>query len=328
MLGGMASFGIIAAITGVLISLYNSSSSSSSSSSLPLLKKSFKSSAYTQRKKKKKALAKSTVDLSKLLVDIENLPPPSNEKLDYHCVWFGNLLNHHILSIASLFETQKNPRVYLWTNQESYPKLKKLESIFKNYNFEIKIGNFQELPSYQSLAFKSDYWRIQILNLMGGFYFDLDVLFLKDMSWVINYGHPIVQEGYMSENTFNNAILYYPAGHFGLAHWLNRLKTFTHLSWDSVFNSYNYSNLDKFGAKLLPNKVCDNGWIDNPLISLSWDDFFEKQDVDVSILIDKLSTSFCYHWHNRYNKTVEKENTTVNYFWKKFVLSNDKITIE
>jgi hypothetical protein len=130
------------------------------------------------------------------------------------------------------------------------------------------------------------------------------------------------------EGTFNNCILYYPAGHFGLAHWFERLKTFTHLSWDSVFKCYNYSDLDKFGAKLLPNKVCDIGWIDNPLISISPDDFFEKQDANISILVEKLSNSFCYHWHNRYNKSLERENTPVNYFWKKFVLLNEKITIE
>jgi hypothetical protein len=251
----------------------------------------------------------------KLITDFSTIKPYT-EKLQYHCIWFGSLLDHHILSIASLFQTQANPSVNLWTDKASYQGLSKLASIFLNYDFKIVIGEFEECESYQSAMFRADKWRLQILYKHGGIYFDLDIVFLKDISWFANYG-PIVHEGYTSEKVFNNAILYFPKEHFGLKHWLDLIGNGS-FGWSRIFEIQKIS--DKFGADMIPNSLTDRGWAG---LDPGCDDFFEKPGLPYECMAD----SFMYHWHNRWNKSVKNEDTLAYYYWKQYVVNNSKINV-
>ena len=240
--------------------------------------------------------------------------PPYTQPLQYHCVWFGSLYETHILCLASLFATQTNPVVTLWTDSESYNNLVPLLSTFSNYNFTIRIGSFRENESYYSRAFRSDKWRLQILKEHGGIYFDMDIVFFKDISWFVNYG-PIVQEGYTSEKVFNNAILYFPKHHPGLDYWLSRIGD-GHFGWSSVFEIQKMSD-DNFGADMIPNSVSDIGWVDGP----GFDEFFESQ----RFTHDSMRDSFVYHWHNRWTNSVHTPGTLVNFYWNKYVVSNHRL---
>lgn len=241
--------------------------------------------------------------------------PPHTEELLYHCIWFGDLLDHHILCLASLFATQLHPNVTLWTDDESYGKISRLQTIFSNYNFTIRVGNFRENESYHSTMFRADKWRLQILREYGGIYFDMDIVFFKDISWFVNHG-PIVHEGYPTEDVFNNAILYYPKGHPGLDYWLSRMGD-GYLGWDSVFEIQKRSD-DNFGADMLPNDVSDRGWNSK---GPSCDAFFESEGLTHECMCD----SFLYHWHNRWTKSVHTAGTLASMYWDRYVTSNPKL---
>jgi hypothetical protein len=243
---------------------------------------------------------------------------PYTEKLLYHCIWIGKPLNQHILCIASLFKTQINPSVVLWTDKESYPELARLAKTFIHRDFKIVIGEFEECESYGSTMFRADKWRLQILNKYGGIYFDLDIVFFKDISWFANYGKPIVHEGYTSEKAFNNAIMYFPKGHPGLKHWIDLIGT-SRLGWDRIFNIQKVSD-ERFGADMIPNEVTDRGWTE---LGPACDDFFEKH----GLLPEIMANSFLYHWHNRWTKSVLNKDTLANYYWNLYVVDNPSLEL-
>jgi len=242
-----------------------------------------------------------------------------SDTLKYHGVWFGNVYDHLVLCIASLFTTQKNPEVILWTDKESYPKLIKLQKIFINYDFKIKLGCefIEDCKSYESVTFRSDKWRFEILQKYGGIYFDLDILFLKDISWFVNYGKPIVQEGFPGENVFNSAIVYYPPNHKELKYILSRIGQVS-FGWTKLFEIQRISS--DYEADLIENSMTDRGWIG---LEPSFDAFFMKK----GITPECLGNSYVYHWHNRWSKTVHEPGTLVNYYWKKFVVENKEIDL-
>lgn len=244
---------------------------------------------------------------------ITNFDYPSyGDELDYHCIWFGGLLDHHVLCLASLFATQQNPTVTMWTDADSYNKLTPLLGVFSNYKFTIKIGTFRENSGYQMTMFRADKWRLQILKEYGGIYFDMDIVFFKDISWFANYG-PIVHEGYTSERTFNNAIMYYPKQHPGLDYWLSRIGE-GQFDWSKIFEIQKMSD-ENFGADMLPNAVSDRGWGGG---GPSCDDFFETTGLTHESMVD----SFFYHWHNRWSKSIHNPDTLADMYWKKYVLGN------
>ena len=241
---------------------------------------------------------------------IQNYDIPSySDKLLYNCVWFGNALYHHILCLASLFQTQLNPSVVLWTDEQSFQNLQELSNIFKNYDFQIRVGKFKENSHYPHVVFRSDIWRLQILKEWGGIYFDLDILFLRDISWFANYGKPIVQEGYPDTDIFNNAIMFYPKENPGIDYWLNRLGS-GYIDWDLIGNVQKKYD-DNFQADMIPNDVTDIGWIG----ILPCDSFFDSRDISMELM----GNSYLYHWHNRWHKSVHQPGTLASMYWDKFV---------
>jgi hypothetical protein len=203
-----------------------------------------------------------------------------------------------------------NPRVTMWTDAESYSKLVPLVDRFSDHRFTLRIGAFRENSAYQMTMFRADKWRLQILKAYGGIYFDMDIVFFKDVSWVANYGSPIVHEGYATEKVFNNAFLYYPAQHPGLDHWLSMIGE-GEFNWGVVFEIQKTSD-DRFGADMLPNAVSDRGWTH---LGPSYDDFFERPGLTHECMGD----SFFYHWHNRWGKSIHTPGTLADMYWKKYV---------
>jgi hypothetical protein len=221
-------------------------------------------------------------------------------------------LEHHVLCLASLFATQQNPRVILWTDAETFSKLTPLARIFSQSDFTICLGSVEDAQRFQSSAFRADRWRLEILKELGGIYFDMDIVFFKDISWFANYGRPIVHEGYPTEDVFNNAILYFPKNHPGVIYWLSLIRN-RRIDWDIVFETQRKSD-DNFGADMLPNSVSDIGWCGSP----THDEFFERAGLTHECMGD----SFLYHWHNRWTKSLRIDNTLANLYWNKYVLTN------
>ncbi len=251
---------------------------------------------------------------------------PIKEKLFYHCIWFGKPLYHHILSLASLFQTQANPHVILWTNEESAPLLKStLEPIFSGrHSFEVRVYQ----PKLEGIVYEkspfhpfwtADDWRIEILYEYGGIYVDLDILFLKDMSWMAR-----VRGSYRWQSTgyFNPAVLIFPkAKDTFLLLTLARLRELPYRQkWNRYALIWGFDKMDKIDPNLycFPCLWFDANWVvEGPWGVESFDKFFEPFSGDIETLFP---LSVCYHWHNRWDRDVRDPSTAVGKFYKKFVI--------
>lgn len=241
------------------------------------------------------------------------------DELFYHCVWFGKYYPHHVLSIGSILATQSNPKVIVWTDNESLEELKKIEEIFCNYKDKVVvksgIGIIQDCVQYLQITFRSDKWRYEILSKYGGVYFDLDMLFLKDLSWCKSKNICFVQEGFSSEKVFNTALAYYPPNHKDILE-INKNFGTNYLGWSELFKYQKYD--DNLECVLLDNKLTDIGWCG--VNSVGWDSFFDNPFVTEDCMWD----SIVFHWHNRYSKQI-RDGTIAGHYWKKFIKSNPLI---
>src|ERR1700680_4722187 len=124
-----------------------------------------------------------------------------SQPLIYHCYWQGRLSRHHELSLRSLIATQSPPyRVWVWLPPNDVIENRPFLNLFAKFpNVEFKayvpeqeaIGTPYEqridlvagrtsVPRRVALDI-SNYLRLLALAQYGGVYFDLDVLFLKDL---------------------------------------------------------------------------------------------------------------------------------------------------
>jgi hypothetical protein len=227
--------------------------------------------------------------------------------------------------LASLFQTQKNPHVILWTNDASFSKLKAtLEPIFAGrHQFEVRVFKSKlEGVLYDKSAFDpmwtSDDWRVEILYEYGGIYVDLDILFLKDMSWMTR-----VRGSYRWQCTdyLNPAILIFPKPKDNfLLMTLGRFRELpTRHTWNRNEFLWGFDKMDKIDSSIycFPCLWFDAGWVIEGGQSLfGFDKFFESFSGDISTLFP---WSVCYHWHNRWQRDVRNPETMVGQFYKKFV---------
>jgi hypothetical protein len=143
--------------------------------------------------RKKYSCTKKTYDYiieqgSKLKEDYTN-------EVIFHCYWSGQLNKFHLLSIMSCYyfnvRNYKNRKIILWTDDkveenEYYTKIKKFADVKKwdinQFKSDFKMNIFTSYVNKHDQSFYSDLVRYCILYCYGGFYFDLDVLFLKNCS--------------------------------------------------------------------------------------------------------------------------------------------------
>lgn len=261
-------------------------------------------------------------------LDAAHIPNVTHdEPILYHCVWFCNhygVLDHHILSLASLFATQKNPQVKVWTDHASFSEMSKLVTIFEGFPLEVVCGEgiLPECRWYQMVYFRADKWRFEILKRHGGIYFDLDVLFLRDLSWCAAANMPFVQHGYTDRDIFNNALMYFPPNHPDVLRWLSFADENTTLNWETVFRIQKIS--DAYECYYIDNWLTELGWDLVPAISTNkfwevngWTEELEK-------ILPAFADSYVYHWHNRWHLAVT-ENSIVGKFFERLVKNNPRI---
>lgn len=240
---------------------------------------------------------------------------PVIEVVDYHLVWFGDPNDHNILCIASLFATQSNPRITLWTSEPYVVGLQqRLCPIFQGNNFAVKVFKSEiEGVLYpiepEDRFWTCDDWRLDILYTHGGIYVDMDSLVLKDISWLSRYrGMSRWGDG----SRCNSSISSFPKGDSELLKLIHIMGMMgNRKGWHRPVPNFEWSLLD-IDMFCFHQSFFDCGWGGG---GVSFDDFFTT----IPISEDPFIGSFVYHWHNRWNLSVRNPNTLVGQYWKKFV---------
>jgi len=230
----------------------------------------------------------------------------------FHCFWKGPLSDLHLMSLQSLLNTHPNQQIILWTSNlfelnssKTASKIKSLfknniqiieidKNVFSNANAEILYSRYSLLISgnnQHTLAYASDIIRFVVLQVYGGVWFDLDVLFLRNLN-SIHLNQYVSQWG--SDACGNAAILRLEKNH-------NLIKTIIK-AYDQPFYPTTTFNIENdLDITIMPGPFFDILWTKSELIPenlqfKTFDDFFKQEELNLPKEI------YAYHWHNRWSK--------------------------
>jgi hypothetical protein len=245
----------------------------------------------------------------------------SSGKLLYHCYWNGSLTAHHALTLKSLAISQTPPfEAWVWMPAADFePNRRFVESfadvpniIFRPFIAEREIqgtvyGRNPDIFIGKTRAATSDLVRLLILLKYGGVYFDLDVLFLKDL-------RPISGADFLYQWSniacANSAVFCARAATdslIALAERSLQLGTF-HPRRLLAFHS-----LENLPGKLivLPSFMFDPVWIAQDTriptneYCNTFEDFFRR---DCRVLLHAFfNSSYAYHWHNQWATPIRPD---------------------
>jgi len=258
-------------------------------------------------------------DVDWILNWLKENPIIGNENLNpieyFHCFWKGQLSDLHLLCLQSLVKTHPDSKIIMWTpnlfelsGSNSFIKIKKSlknniefnevdKNLFNNADAEYFYSKYLLLCNQlnqSSLAYASDIIRFVILQVYGGVWFDLDVLFLRNLN-DIKIKRYVSQWG--TDKCGNAAIMRLEKSH-------NLLKQIYKKFEQPCYPTTTFKLENDLDITIIPSTFFDILWrplnqIPNYLQFKSLDDFFEIQDLKLPNEI------FAYHWHNRWNKTFK-----------------------
>jgi hypothetical protein len=250
----------------------------------------------------------------------KNMKNNNNNALIFHCFWrvpreFGRKQAAVLKSIiVNHKDYLKNLQINLWSNIDlsSNALLLDIKKFIKFRNWDVSneikgtiLENIQNKSIYDDLCYlEGDLFRLLILHKYGGFYIDMDVLILRDMT-PLNDFEFLYQWGTSGVNInepnmrMNGAIM--------------RLNKISDLSNEMLelltkitpnINSFDwgsnlYSKITKNKILVLPGIWFDSEWgfemtIHNP---------FNKNDN-----IELFDGAYTWHWHNQWDADIHEES--------------------
>ncbi len=270
----------------------------------------------------------------------------------YHCYWTGPLTPHHDLSLKSLLITQSAPfEVWIWMppqdlirNHEFIERFKALRHVkWKPYCAAEEVGGtiYEGCPPLLSGVSElkpggadrdaltvarnvSDALRLLVLGKYGGFYFDLDTLFLKDL-------RPLSSVNFIYQ--WSNR----PYGSNAVSHFHKESSAIWTLAERSLRIAschprrlLLFAELDVLqeAVFLLPSFALDPVWIANDTGARindycnRFDDFFNGRAR--KSLGDFFPNAYTYDWHNRWTVQIE-DGTIAGQLYKEVRLRFDRL---
>jgi hypothetical protein len=238
----------------------------------------------------------------------------------YHCYWGGVLSQLHDLSLKSLLVTQSPPfEVWIWIPPHDFARnqrfISSFESVpnikFKSFTLENEakgagIQEYLEFAQSPGPLAISNICRLLVLGNYGGVYFDLDVLFLKDLRPLCN-----VEFFYQWSNQ--------PYGNHAVCHFFKQSVNIRLLLERGLkIKNYRPAVLLRYSEILnllkevyvFPTFLFDPVWIANdtkiPINTYCnrFDDFFSK-NIPMK-LSEFFPGSYTYHWHNNWNAPINQ----------------------
>ena len=240
----------------------------------------------------------------------------------FHSYWQHGFGRKQAFSIKSLLATQKsffqsNPSaiVMVWTEDNlnetaTNPWLQQMASLSVQIHHYDPVaeavgtpleGNSIVANGYRRTAYRADWARLIELYKYGGLYFDLDTLFLKDITPLITkygeFGYPWITR----RGKINNAFLHFKKQSAAITDILIRAGQERKATGLHGFTGFLIEHKPK-DMNLVPYKLIDFCWKDKtlcPHFDFSW--FFkplEKGSKRERNALEGFNSSFVYHWHN------------------------------
>lgn len=254
--------------------------------------------------------------------------PLLNYKYLIHQFWKGKIGRIHLLSIKSLLIIQKNFRYELWLwidGKKNYQftikmkEIKELQNIFPYFKIklwkvteEIKNTPFEAIDWYflrqKPYQFLSDDFRIISLYKYGGLYFDMDFLFLKDLSPLLQYEF-ITQWG--NQNYGNSAAIHFKKDSKNIRYVVYK---FIDMQCSQPYTLFSYTDKNFRNITLLPNYVFDHHWAISysPFKNRGFKGFFLDKIENITSanisLQNFFPNSYAFHWHNCWQCTIKRNN--------------------
>jgi len=236
----------------------------------------------------------------------------------FHCFWHGILSEKHLISIRSCYcfnvHNKKNRKIILWVEQnkvnEINEEIKKFAEIREfDYKKEISttIFNDKKFDFKTKLSYYADLVRYILLLKYGGIWFDLDILFFRNIDPIlINYSNSICVYRWEKENYPNNA--FYISLNKNNPDMINNINFLINRNLGWGFQAHatedNLTYDTNMSLLVLPCSWFDPSWIDNPY-SFKHDQFF-KPTSKIWTFDTFFPGAFCFHWHNQWDEDIAK----------------------
>jgi len=268
----------------------------------------------------------------------EGLSTPDATVKLFHCYWYGEIGRKQVFSIKSFLCTQnlEKCKVILWldvnngySNYKNNPLMHEILKFIevKCYDPISEASNtpwekYTELPDDRyDLVQRADAFRFLILYKYGGTYFDLDIMFLKDLNHLLE---PEFCYAWKNEPYANTAIFNLNQKS-AIARYL--LQKAVQQGVASPWRIFWYADQHLKDLYVLPCAFFDPVWQglrQNELYPFTdFYSFFRPFDKDYR---NKLNIStyqqffpgcYAYHWHNQWN-AAESENSFFGLFEQEF----------
>lgn len=259
----------------------------------------------------------------------------TRQKITFHAYWNGEFTEKQAFSIKSFLATQ-NLSFYelcLWLDEtngyevyQSNPLITQFEGRIRikpfNFKKEIEGTPFEKIRAFilgqKDLPAKGDDFRIITLTKYGGVYFDLDIMFLQDMTPLL-LKHEFVY-AWETQPYANSALFYLRKGSF-LANYIAKkfIKRKAAMPW--VLFDYKDTKLGNLFC--YPCHFFDPAWMGiagkGETFLHSFEDFFtaDKSQYSIHSYREFFPHAYTYHWHNCW-KTPVNENSLYALFNKEF----------
>lgn len=252
-------------------------------------------------------------------------PIVDTSTLIYHCYWKGSFNDHHLLSLLSLINTQpcSTGCIYLWTRPiyqikcQSFIEDNNLSDFVTVHVFDEDVQARGTILAGSSILYanrgiteESDKVRLLVLHNYGGLYFDLDVLFIKNMSEL--YTRPFVYQ-WSFKDYANTAIMF-----LGEKQSVQSRKLMKRVIEVDSFHPqlvFTLKACKEIGVTVLAPELFDPLWIDfdSGLPSImgmtTYADFFEHREDHDNIHLDYVfPNSYTHHWHNCWDKPIKNSS--------------------
>ena len=234
-------------------------------------------------------------------------------KFLFHCYWHGELNEKHLSSIQSCYHYnclgKPDREILVWvektTNDTILDQIQKYATVKHfDYDYEIKNTIFLNLPLDEKnvfLPYYADKIRCLLLYKYGRIWFDLDVLFLRPIDPILlEYPHEMIVYEWEEQPYPNNAIfISLQPENPKLLHVIEYI-----VKQNRGWGFHKKITFDlPLDFLVLPCEWFDPGWVENPLTN--FDDIF-LPTIKTWNHNNFFPNSFCFHWHNKWNDTIDK----------------------